>query len=510
MVNFKVCVRNVASSGFYPVYIRITHRAKVGYMKTSWMVGPDGVGRDKGVTDPFVLEACSRLLVEYVQKLNGVDVTQWSVAQVRRFLEGAEADVSFSAFARYYIDHMIDEGSENNAKLYMSALRSLEGYCSTENVTFGEITHEKIEGWLLQLRRTKRARSLYPMCMRMIFNKALRLSAEPGSRLPRLRYNPWENVKIPESEVPQKKAITVEECRRFFNFEIGGGKGHSREELGRDVALLSFCLAGINTVDLYGLRKKDLRDGVISYHRSKTRTRRKDGAYFEIRVNDVAMDIIGKYRAGDDSEMLLRFADVYEDARSFNAVVNAGIRRMCRRMGIGEEDEYSFYTFRHTWATIAMNECGASLSEVGFAMNHNNNAVTRNYIKADFAPAWRLNERVWGVVFGQNEHSERVALHDDSGAGRLHQDAALQGAESDDGMKVVPEHMIYARAYFRGDVIAEAGDIGFGCVDDVVDRLVASFPAGIPDGGRVHFRLKDVDSGEESVFERQKKGKGFN
>ena len=32
MATFKVCVRKQRNDGFYPVYIRVSHKKKVGYI----------------------------------------------------------------------------------------------------------------------------------------------------------------------------------------------------------------------------------------------------------------------------------------------------------------------------------------------------------------------------------------------------------------------------------------------------------------------------------------------
>lgn len=43
------------------------------------------------------------------------------------------------------------------------------------------------------------------------------------------------------------------------------------------------------------------------------------------------------------------------------------------------KDGYCLYTFRHTWGTVAQNDCGASISEVAFGMNHSaGDKVTRD------------------------------------------------------------------------------------------------------------------------------------
>lgn len=41
------------------------------------------------------------------------------------------------------------------------------------------------------------------------------------------------------------------------------------------------CFAGMNTVDIFNLKKEDYHDGIICYERAKTRKFRADKAYIE-------------------------------------------------------------------------------------------------------------------------------------------------------------------------------------------------------------------------------------
>ena len=51
----------------------------------------------------------------------------------------------------------------------------------------------------------------------------------------------------------------------------------------------------------------------------------------------------------------------------------------------------SLYAFRHSWATIAQNECGATMNDVDFGLNHSINRMAKVYVKIDFTPVWILN-----------------------------------------------------------------------------------------------------------------------
>ena len=216
----------------------------------------------------------------------------------------------------------------------------------------------------------------------------------------------------------------------------------------------------------------------------------------EMRVEPFIQPIFDKYLAPEDDEFLFTFHKRYCDTDSFGANVNNGIRKICADMQMDKKDYYCVYTFRHTWGTIAQNDCGASLAEVAFGMSHSHGyRVTRGYVKLDFTPAWELNAKVIDFIFFSDEKSKQGKAKD------LEESKEIF-------FRISKKMMIYARAYLKGKVIAEVTDIGFNTVDDVIDRLVKQFPNDIPPGCAVQFRLTNCDSQKEIVYERTK-GKGF-
>ena len=160
-----------------------------------------------------------------------------------------------------------------------------------------------------------------------------------------------------------------------------------------------FCLAGINTADLFELRKENLKGEVLCYHRQKTKKFRRDGAYLEVKIPTRLLPLFEKYKSNND--YLLNFAERYQDSNCFNINVNSGLKPYCNYNGL---PNVCIYNFRHSWATIAQNNCGASTAEVGFALNHSSaHRVTEGYIKKDYSPISVLNEKVIACVFGGDE-----------------------------------------------------------------------------------------------------------
>ena len=497
MATLKACVRRPRKDGFWQVYIRVTHQRNVGFIKTDKMVNSSGLTKTNDIKDAFVLRYCADLIIKYNELLNKTDINSLNVNQVIDYLTTEDDDVCFSDYARQHIKRLINNGQERTARNYELALGHLERYFGTTQVMFSQLTSTAVTLWIKSLESTHRAKEMYPVCMRQVFRAAVKEMNDYDNDIIRIKTNPWIKVQIPQSDRTTKRAISAEDCRRFFSAPMPPSKMvDPLPELGHDIAKLVLCLAGMNTIDLYELKKEDYKRGRFCYKRAKTRHSRKDEAYFEMRIEPVIMPLIEKYKADDASPYFFNFHTRYSSADSFCANVNNGIKKICKSIGLPKEKWYSVYTFRHTWATIAQNDCGANIAEVGFAMNHSHgHTVTRGYIKLDFTPAWELNAKVIDFVLFSTKKSKQGMADDIDNP-------------VDKQFKLSPKRMVYARAYFQGAVIAEVTDIGFSNVDEVVQRLVPKFPSTIPMRSEVTFRIKDVDTDKEGIYVRTK-GKGF-
>lgn len=185
----------------------------------------------------------------------------------------------------------------------------MERFFGTTKVMFSTLTSTQVNKWIKSLEQTHRAKEMYPICMRHVFKAATSEHNDYDKGIIRIKTNPWVKVEIPAADKTDKLAITPEACREFFSFPIPESKLNlPLSEFGRDVAMMVLCLAGINTVDLYNLRKQDYRNGIIHYQRAKTKKSRADGAYIEMRVPPIIEPLFEKYRnTSDDDGRLFNF-----------------------------------------------------------------------------------------------------------------------------------------------------------------------------------------------------------
>lgn len=483
MATLKETVRKKMSNGMWAVYVRVTHNRKVSYIKTSWVVSDKGLSGKKEIVDPFVLQQTASLMEKYYHQLNCHDTSNWSVNEVVDYLKTSNNDMSFSDYARTHIEKMIAAGRERSSRDYKWALQHLERFAETDNLMFSRLTSSFLNRWVESLSDTSRSKEKYPINIREVYKAAMK-EFNDEERGIRVINNPWCNVVIPRSDTPTKRAIPVPLLRKFFKYIPEESRyRHPLTELGQDFALISFCLCGLNAVDLFHAKKSQYVNGVLSYERRKTKGSRSDNAYFEIRVPPFLKPTFDKYLCKDpESEWLFNFHNRLTSEDSFCANLNVGIRQIWEK--IDPSFKASFYAFRHSWATIAQNECGASLNDVDFALNHSTNKMARVYVKLDYSPAWTLNEKVIDFLFFTNNDSTKV-------------EDTQKTFE-----RISKYNNVRAEAYLNGKVISTLEDTGFTNVDQIIDKLISMSTELNGTQTRVQFKITNVDKQQTQMYQR--------
>lgn len=217
MTTFKTVVRRKRADGFYPVYIRVVHRTKMGYISTGKIVTDKQLLKSGDIKDPVVNEYCSRQILRFSEIMNKKDFTNFSVSDLIDYLLHSDEDVCFSEYASQFIARMEREGHERNAKNYRLAVGHLERFIGTAQIMFGHLTTAVLKKWLESLSQTNRAKEMYPTCVRQIFKKAIIDLNDEELGLIRIKFNPWLKITIPNL-ITQKNVLSVQ--KRVVNSSI--------------------------------------------------------------------------------------------------------------------------------------------------------------------------------------------------------------------------------------------------------------------------------------------------
>ena len=404
MAKFTPCIRYKRSDGLHPVFIRVFHNRDIQYIKTGLFVTNKGLktvydkkgkGKDE-IIDKVVLQKCLKIISEYSDRINRMNANIIDCNTLIDEIKNETTELSFTDYAIKFIDGMINQGRENPAKNYKTAVKKLHEHIGKENVVFNELTGAVISAWSNKLTGLVRGKGLYLSAIKTIFDAGVNEYNDYEQDIVRIRTNPFKKIAIPKHRPPKKRSVSADIVKKVLFSDISTFRESSRKELAQDVGKMIFCLAGINAADLndFGKNVLNRKTWKLCYNRKKTRDKSDSDAYTEITVPELIRPLFDKYAS---EKRLLCFAERYSDENSFVKAVNIGLGEICDELNI--EENVTTYVFRHTWATIAQNQCGASTEMVAFALNHASaHKITEGYIQKDYSPIDVLNKKVIDYV----------------------------------------------------------------------------------------------------------------
>jgi len=408
------------NDGSYNVKIRFTKDRTVKRISTNLFATDADLTSDlKLKEDSMTKQEADRLVLHYRTLVNSLHLDSGNddISEiVNRLLckEEAEKPIDFIAFSKKWISETTIKGKDN----YTTALNSFIRFLGKEELEIKKITVDLLEqyrDYIVKVRKERvkvlqakgkrvpsnRCLSLYLMSLRHLYGEAQRFYNKPDKGLIRIPHTPFEYFKIPKQEATRKRAVTPQQIKAIWSLpyqNIHKGVKHTcRPDLAKDCFILSFCLMGINSVDLYNAT--ELRGNKLLYCRTKTKDRRLDKAKMEVDVPDMVLPIIEKYR-DTTGQRLFKFHRDYRDHKAFNKAINKGLKEIGDQLQI---DDLEYYAARHSWATIALNKCKIDKYTVHAALNHvdENMRVTDIYIERDFVNENKANQKVVKYVFGK-------------------------------------------------------------------------------------------------------------
>ena len=263
----------------------------------------------------------------------------------------------------------------STAENYRTAVRSFVRFNSGRDVPLSALDAETLrryERWLREGGVCLNTSSCYLRSLRAIYNKAA------SKRLVKDRA-PFKGL-FTGNERTVKRSIGAEEVRRLvlspFPPPCGGGKEKVASAL--DLFLFSFYAMGIPFVDLAHLKKSQVKDGVLTYHRRKT------NRPVRVKLEKCMLDILEKYKAeGTDYlfPILYKVKDGRQVAVSYASALNRynrSLKELARQAGIGVN--LTSYVARHSWASIAY-EHGIGLPVISKALGHTDTKTTLIYVE---------------------------------------------------------------------------------------------------------------------------------
>ena len=406
--------------GTYNVKIRFTLDRKVKRLSTNLFVTQQDLTKSlKFKEDTSIKREVDRLVLYYREQCLKLQLDQnhYSLDEIIEFLNGEQEKqqtINFIKFSREWIASTTIKGAPN----YTTAINALVRFIGKEELDINLITLDILEDFKSFLNkereiRTKRlmqqgkrvpsnrSLSLYLISIKKLFNEAKKRYNKKDKNLILIPNSPFIELEIPKQEATRKRAISADIIKKVWKLPYKdmkkGYKATCRYNLAKDCFILSFCLMGMNSADLYNAT--EMKGNTITYNRTKTKDRRLDKAQMKVDIPKLAQPLIEKYK-DKTGKRLFNFYQYYVDEKGFNKAINYGLKEIGRLLEI---DDLEYYAARHSWATIALNKVGIDKYTVHAALNHVDETmrVTDIYIERDFVNENRANAKVVKYVFGR-------------------------------------------------------------------------------------------------------------
>lgn len=403
MATFKAVIRKdrQKEDGTWTVYIRFTHERAVRYIPTAMSVTRRDLTAGLKFKNQQVIDRCDELIMRYRRRAVslGLEVNSIGIDDIVRYMTAREEREGVS-FTRYFEKWCAGQGIKG-MRNYVTAVNALKRFFGREELTSGDITAGTLKAFELWLADRPRAVSLYTNCICRVFNDMREWFNDEENGVVRIRHS-LARYHAPRQNVAEKRALSAEQVRAIYELPyLGAGRGGRvcLRDLAKDCFLLSFCLMGMNSADLYGageLRGEGFNENCVTYFRRKTMDRRSDRARMVVRVHPVVRTLLAKY-AG--RERVFCFCERFSSMAGFNRALNLGLKEIGGELGIGG---LQFYSARHSMATIAVNRVGIDKWTVNEMLCHTDPSmrVTDLYIEKDFGPVNEANARLLDFVFG--------------------------------------------------------------------------------------------------------------
>ncbi|WP_303012939.1 site-specific integrase [uncultured Bacteroides sp.] len=273
----------------------------------------------------------------------------------------------FISFTRNLIGQLRQIGKTRTAETYTTTLNSFMRFMNGKDISLNEVDSGfmvEYETWLKSTGVCPNTTSFYIRNLRAIYNRAVEKEMV-------IQRNPFKHV-YTGIDKTVKRAVSLRVIRRIRDLDLSSNPSM---DLARNLFMFSFYTRGMSFIDMAFLKKKDLRNGILSYRRQKT------GQQLFIKWEKPMQEIVDKYDTAGTPYLLPIIQDPAKDERRQykNAahLVNSHLKRIGKRLGLNIP--LTTYVARHGWASIAQSK-NIPISIISKAMGHDSEGTTRIYL----------------------------------------------------------------------------------------------------------------------------------
>ncbi|HBZ35292.1 MAG TPA: hypothetical protein DEO33_02540 [Rikenellaceae bacterium] len=388
MSKIKAAIRKneVDKSGKVNIKIRVHHNGKTRYIGTRFYVKPSQFSVQKGRVlkshqmSAFINAELKKLEANYESKLVASDDTEKiSVKEVVSRLRKKYKVVNLIDLFDEVIKSFQSAGS-STSWTYTTTKSALIKYWGSSFLPVTEVDEAFLKGFMNS--RIAEGKSINGTVLslaniRSVFNKAIDNGVILADMYPFRKFK-FSGVKT------SKRTLSVSQLKTMLQAKLD-----PKEKVAVDMFFLSFYLIGMNSKDLFNLKKGNIMSGRMVYVRAKTKKE------YSIKIEPEVMEILERYGSTDSDWLLASMHEKYSTVQDFTYAMNFNLKKVAEKCEINMP--VTTYYARHSWATIAYNN-GISKDNVRLALGHGEETVTDTYIDFDLKLVDIANRKIIDLI----------------------------------------------------------------------------------------------------------------
>ena len=399
-IDIVVLKHHKKGDGTFNIKYRLSHLKKHKYIPTNFFITQKGLDKKMNVKDANVLLALEPKLTKYRQRIGELsNIVTMDVDQLWSRINTDDSEpIDFLQFAKEHVSLLRERGKTGSASNLNTVLASLIDYFQSESMDIVHINYKMLvdyENYLTKERTLERKRrdgrsyirKVEPMSasglsnhmrdLRVLFNACRDMYNDEDAGILRVKHYPFKKYKVQKPPITAKRNLSVALIRKIRDCQPATQNGI----FARDMFMLSFYLCGMNSADFYAMQSMPSQR--VEYNRGKTKGKRRDGAFISIKLVEQAEPLLASYMSRKKHSTL----------SGQNHALNKGLKEVSKLIGV---DPITFYYARHSFATIARNDCRISKYDIAMALNHVDEGfnVTDTYLEKD----WTIIDDVQATV----------------------------------------------------------------------------------------------------------------
>lgn len=380
MTSVKVKFRPSSITGKEgTLYYQIIHQRDIKLLKTGQKIFPEEWdGKTESIrqheNNPQRTELLyhkEKALKQGLKCLNGcISIlnrkgTPFSVEDIADVYKKRKDSGTLDKFMSQMICNMRKQGRVRTAETYSSTLNSFMRFRNGATTHFDEINQETIgmyESYLKNQGVCLNTISFYMRILRAVYNRAVEQELTS-------QHFPFRRV-YTGIDKTVKRSVTLKTIKCIKEMTL-----HGTTDYARDMFMFSFYTRGMSFIDMAYLKKKDLKNGILTYRRKKT------GQILVIKWERCMQELLDKYPTNTTEYLLpvITKKDQNERRQYKNALTLINRKLKLISQQAKSILSISMYVARHSWASIAKSK-NIPISVISEGMGHDSETTTQIYL----------------------------------------------------------------------------------------------------------------------------------